>query len=101
LLRRVPIPGGMPPAERLPLYWEFHEGGFSQAILMNERWKAIRMKSLAAPVELYDTMEDVAETKDIAAEKPELVARARELFQTSRADSPEWPVKGAGSAGAK
>jgi len=75
------------------LYWEFHEGGFSQAVLMDGRWKVIRKKRLDAPVALYDLTADIGEAQDVAAEHPELIARARELFTTARTDSPDWPVK--------
>ena len=41
------------------LYWEFHEGGFSQAALHQGRWKAIRELSRSAPLKLYDLREDM------------------------------------------
>ncbi len=75
------------------LYWEFHEGGFSQAVLMDGRWKAIRLKRLDAPVALYDLETDLGETKDLATEKPDLVERARGLFTSERTESADWPVK--------
>jgi len=75
------------------LYWEYHEGGFSQAVLMDGRWKAIRLKRLDAPVALYDLETDLAETNNLAAEKPELVERAKGLFTSERTDSADWPIK--------
>lgn len=81
------------PAARGDLYWEFHEGGFSQAVIMDSRWKAIRKKRLDSPVELYDLEADVAETTDLASSKPDLVERAKGLFQTARTDTPDWPIK--------
>jgi len=75
------------------LYWEFHESGFSQAVLMDGRWKAIRLKRVDAPIVIYDLQTDLREEKNLAAEKPELVARAKELFQTARSDSPDWPIR--------
>ena len=38
---------------------------------------------------------------NLAAQKPELVTRAKELFASSRADSADWPIKegGAGKGG--
>ena len=36
------------------LYWEFYEGGFSQAVLLDGRWKGIRLKSPTAPMQLFD-----------------------------------------------
>ncbi len=74
-------------------YWEFHERGFSQAVLMDGRWKAMRLKGLDGAIELYDLQTDLGETKNLAAEKPELAERARELFSSERTDSPDWPIK--------
>jgi len=77
---------------RKPLYWEFHEGGFSQAVLMDERWKAIRLKRRDAPVRVYDTKEDPGEKRDLSGERPELVSRAKEYFESSRTESVQWPM---------
>jgi arylsulfatase A-like enzyme len=75
------------------LYWEFHEGGFSQAVLLDGRWKAIRLKSRRAPIELYDLHADLGEEKDLAAAEPAVVERVRVAFEKERTDSPEWPIK--------
>lgn len=77
------------------IYWEFHEGGFSQAVLMGGRWKAIRMKHRTAPIEVYDLQSDLGEMHDLAAERPDLVNKAGKLFQTARTDSPFYPPKDA------
>jgi arylsulfatase A-like enzyme len=83
------------------LYWEFHEAGFSQAVLIDGRWKAIRMKRRDNPVQIYDVETDIREEKNLAAEKPELVAKAKELFISARSDSPDWPIIDASSGGGK
>jgi arylsulfatase A-like enzyme len=80
-------------AARKPFYWEFHEAGFSQAVIMDERWKAIRLKRLDAPVRVFDLESDIAEANDLAAAKPEFVQRAKDLFTSERSDSPDWPIK--------
>jgi arylsulfatase A-like enzyme len=74
-----------------PLYWEFHEGGFSQAVRW-DAWKAVRLGS-SQPVELYDLAADLAESNDVAAKHPDLVARAEELFRAARTDSLDWPIR--------
>ncbi|MBI5689841.1 MAG: arylsulfatase [Verrucomicrobia bacterium] len=74
------------------LYWEFYEQGVSQAVLMEDRWKAIRLKTTSAPIQLYDLSTDVAEKNDLAARHPEWVARARELMTTSRVDNEHWRI---------
>ena len=75
------------------LYWEFFERGFNQAMLIAGRWKAIRLRSRAAPIELFDLHNDIAEERNLAAQHGDIVGKAAELFQTARADSPLWPVK--------
>lgn len=67
------------------LYWEFHEGGFAQAVRFGD-WKAVR-RGPAEPVELYHVANDVGETQDLAPQQQDLVSRAEELFRTARSDS--------------
>ena len=78
---------------RPAFYWEFHEAGFSQAVLLDGHWKAIRLKRRAAPIELYDLATDLGEAHDLAAKRPEIVERARAAFEKERTDSPDWPIK--------
>lgn len=80
------------PVERT-LYWEFHENGFSQALLIDGRWKVIRLGRRDAPMRIYDLEGDPGEAVDLAAGRPDLVARARVLFESERRDSPAWPVR--------
>ena len=93
-------------AQHQHLYWEFHERGFNQAVLMDVRWKAIRLGRTDAQVVLYDVTGELGETKNLAEEKPALVARAKELFVSARTESSDWPIKegapgGAGKGGKK
>jgi arylsulfatase A-like enzyme len=88
----VPIlRGGEAPA-RDHFYWEFHEGGFSQAVRAGT-WKAVRKRSRNAPVELYDLAADLGETRDLARDKADLARRMAEIMRTARSDSREFPVK--------
>lgn len=91
-LSMVPALMGRPNAQPKHdlLYWEFHEGGHKQAVRMGD-WKAVRPNT-KAPVELYVLSQDPGEAKNVAAEHPELVARAEALFQSCRTPSEEWPV---------
>lgn len=77
------------------LYWEFYEGGVSQAVLLGERWKGIRLKSQAAPIALYDLTADIGEQTDVAAQHPDVVARVTNVMRTARTDNEHWklPVK--------
>ncbi len=80
------------------LYWEFHEGGFKQAALLDGRWKGIRGGAPDRPVRLYDLRNDVAEQKDVAGEHPEVARRLGEYLLTARTETADWkPVWQAGS----
>ncbi len=74
------------------LYWEFYEQGVSQAVLLEGRWKALRLKTLQAPVQLFDLTADPAEKNDVAAQNAALVARAKEVMQTARFDNAHWKL---------
>jgi arylsulfatase A-like enzyme len=73
------------------LYWEFHEGGFQQAVRMGD-WKAVR-RGEDGPLELYDLKTDISEQTDIAQKHPEIVKRIAEYLKNARTDSPQWPIK--------
>ncbi len=73
------------------LYWELHEGGFTQAIRQGQ-WKAIRT-GLREPIKLYDLEKDPGEEKDVAQANPEIVRQLAELMQSARRESPDWPVQ--------
>jgi arylsulfatase A-like enzyme len=73
------------------LYWEFHEGGFQQAVRMGD-WKGVRRGS-DAPLELYDLKTDISEQTDVAQKHPEIVKRIAEYLKNARIDSPQWPIK--------
>ena len=74
------------------LYYMFHERGFSQAVLMDGRWKAIRMRRVDAPVEIYDVVEDIGELRNLAESRPDLLSRAVALFRSERTDAPGWVI---------
>jgi arylsulfatase A-like enzyme len=95
-LSLVPVLTGQgTPTAHKTLYWEFHEAGFTQAVLMDGRYKAVRRKRRDAPTEIYDLATDEAETHDLAAVRPELVFRAERLFVTERRENPDWPIRDA------
>lgn len=74
------------------LYWEFYERGGRKAARWGQ-WKAVQLnvsKDLNAPIEIYDLSADPGEEKNLAAEKPELVARAKEIFADAHVESPLW-----------
>jgi arylsulfatase A-like enzyme len=73
------------------LYWEFHEGGFHQAVRHGD-WKAVR-HGREAPLELYDLRGDLGEKEDVAPRHPDVVAAIKKYLATARTDSEEFPVK--------
>jgi arylsulfatase A-like enzyme len=75
------------------LYWEFHEGGFKQAVRHGD-WKALRLAA-GQPLELYNVAADPHEDKNVAADNPALVAKIEEYLKTTRTDSKEFPITAA------
>ncbi len=82
---------GKPQPVHKPLYWEFHEGRFAQAIRMDD-WKGVRLAP-GLPIELYDLKSDISEKEDVASRHPEVVSRIGALMKSSRTESVDFPVK--------
>ncbi|WP_044239112.1 arylsulfatase [Flexithrix dorotheae] len=80
----------LPETERF-MYWEFHEGGFFQAVRW-KNWKAVR-EGLEGKLELYDLANDEAEQNNISAENPEVVKTIENYLLTARTKSPYWNPK--------
>jgi arylsulfatase A-like enzyme len=77
------------------LYWEFYEGGVSQAVLLEGRWKGIRLKRVNAPIQLFDLSADIAEQKDLAGSEPEIVSRIAQIMATAHVDNEHWKLPAA------
>jgi len=73
------------------LYWEFHEGGSTQAVRMG-KWKAIRPWP-NGPMKLYDLSKDLAEKSDVAAEQPDVVKKVEACLAAARTPSQAWPMR--------
>ena len=80
------------------LYWEFYEQGVSQAVLLDGRWKALRLRTLQAPIQLFDLKTDSAERTNVAAANAALVARAEKIMRTERVDNEQWKLAAAAAA---
>jgi arylsulfatase A-like enzyme len=86
------VPAILGKGEQIPhefLYWEFHEGGSKQALRWGD-WKAVRLGP-GKPLELYDLETDIGETRDVATQHPEVVARIEGYLKSARTDSAEFP----------
>lgn len=70
-------------------YWETFEPEFRQAVRRGN-WKAIRL-SKGLPLELYDLKADPRETRDIAAQHPQVIAELEHYLLTARTASVEYP----------
>lgn len=74
------------------MYWElpvFESGRFRdevpcQAVRMGQ-WKAVRPEP-GGRLELYNLEEDIGETRDLAAERPGVMARIEEYLRTARTE---------------
>ena len=73
------------------LYWEFHEGGFFQAIRYKD-WKGVR-QGLEGKLELYDLSKDVAEKNNLADTQPDVVKMLEQFLAEARTESPYWAVQ--------
>jgi len=83
---------GGPAPKRDHFYWELHEGGGTIQAARFGNWKAVR-NGPSQPIELYDLKADAAESRDLAKQKPDLVARAEAILKSAREDHPDWPLR--------
>lgn len=77
--------------QREYFYWELHEGVSLQALRWGD-WKAVR-NGPSQPIEIYDLKADAGESKNLASEKPELVAKAEAMMASARVDDPNFPLR--------
>ncbi len=82
---------GGPAPKRDHFYWELHEQASIQAVRWGN-WKAVK-NGPSQPIELYNLQADVGETKDLAAQNPDLVTRAEQLMNSARTEDPNWPMR--------
>lgn len=79
------------------LYWEFRAYGGQQAVRMGD-WKAIRQNMMrprqpnAGKLELYNLKDDPSESKDVAGEHPEIVAKAEAAMTEAHTPSKLFPI---------
>ncbi len=81
------------------LYWEVHETGSQQAVRQGD-WKAVRTAP-GKPLELYNLKNDKGETRNVAAQHPDVVKRIEGHLSTARVKSTYWPLRAAPKKSAK
>jgi arylsulfatase A len=81
--------GGLQRAHEF-LYWESPGEGGKQAVRFGN-WKGVRLnvtKNEAAPFQLYDLAADPAESRDVAAQHPDIVRRIAQIATDAHVPSP-------------
>ncbi len=77
------------------LYWEFPSYGGQQAIRIGD-WKAIRQnlhKQPDSPFQLYNLAIDVGESKDVAADNPQVIEQVTAIATREHTPSTLFPFK--------
>lgn len=74
------------------LYWEFYERGSAQAVRIGD-WKGVVKPLGGDRVELYNLKTDLGETRNVAAEHPDVVAKVKQAIRLSHTPSPLWKVR--------
>ena len=98
--------GRQPPPTSRTLYRELTERLWQTALEVSPEgcWKVVRrglgreMANLAAPTELYDLVADPEEAHDVAAARPDVVARMERLLDREHRPDPQWPLPFADAA---
>jgi arylsulfatase A-like enzyme len=85
----LPTLKGNKQKDRDHLYWEYYSP-FQQAVRMGD-WKGIRFGT-KEEIELYDLSKDWSESQNIALDHPKVVKEMNKIMNTSRSESPFWPV---------
>ena len=80
-------------AEHDHLYWEFYEQGSKQAVRKGD-WKAVFRPLGSTTPALYDLSTDLAETRDVAADHPAVVAEMVRIAAAEHVPDPNWTASG-------
>jgi arylsulfatase A-like enzyme len=86
---------GAQPQHRF-LYWEFYEKGVDQAVILDGRWKGLRLKNFVEPIVLYDLDADLGEQTDVASQNPTVVAQIEKILAEAHVPNDHWRIEGFG-----
>jgi uncharacterized sulfatase len=73
------------------LYWEYDKNGLQKQAARWRNWKAVKAPH-TKPLELYDLLTDVGEVHNVAAARPDIVAKFNVYIRSARTASPDWPI---------
>ncbi len=71
------------------LYWEFYERGGKQAVRKGP-WKAVRVPMFTGEIQLYNLVDDIGETTDVAAQHPDRVAEMAQIMAAAHTPDERW-----------
>jgi arylsulfatase A-like enzyme len=71
------------------LYWAFYEGNRAGQAVRMGNYKTIEQPK-ETPLRLYDLSRDIGEEHDLAAEMPDLVAKAKDAMAEANRPSEKW-----------
>ena len=89
------LEGGAAKEDRKPLVWVFPEYGGQVAVRIGD-YKVLKRglnKKRAEPWEVYEIPADRGETRNLAEEKPELIAEAVRILKREAPENPIFPVR--------
>jgi uncharacterized sulfatase len=78
----APLLRGQPQPKHEYLFWQFGQAQSKKikTAIRKDHWKAVRLRA-DAPIELYDLRTDPGESKNIAADHPDVTARMKTIFR--------------------
>lgn len=71
------------------LYWEFHEQGGKMAVRM-DKWKGVKLNVNKDPngkLELYNLVDDISETVNVADSHPDIVQKIEDIMKSAHKPS--------------
>ena len=81
-----------PQTEHEYLYWDYgHVRKTYMQAVRTGNWKGVRVGK-NAPLELYDLAADPGETKDLASQHPEIVAKIEDIIKKAVVKSKDYPI---------
>ncbi len=84
----APLLRGRANARKPFLYWEFYENGGSRAVRV-DNWKAVTT-TFDGPIQLFNLQTDIGETRDLAAQFPDIARRMKTIMDGQHVPTPTW-----------